>query len=210
MLDTLIKLKVSVHRAAKMLVPLTFVRLEHAMENENTCAQLLEHLLRENNLEKIADKLDKCDVVFKCFRTIGVQNLFASTRTIVSEEMVATMFYMDTLGDTLKETESHELLFVVSTPSPIRPFPIVNATDMLMRHAISPTLLPPRKAFTRMTDEHDLYNVILDYVAEQGLGWAMEHLSSASEFLKHITSGVWALNEKVNMLTMLYDLRIYF
>jgi hypothetical protein len=66
MLDSLIKLKVSVHIAAKTLVTLTFVRFEHAWINENTCAQLLEYL------DKIADQLNKCDVVFKCFITIGV------------------------------------------------------------------------------------------------------------------------------------------
>jgi hypothetical protein len=102
--------------------------------------------------------------------------------------MVATTFFMDILEDALKKMESDELLFGVSIPSPTRPAPIVNATDMLMRQATSTTLLPPRKAFTRMIGEHDLYNAILDYVAEHGLGWAMEHLSSSSKFLKHITS----------------------
>jgi len=206
MLSTCIKLKVSIHSAARTLVPLTFVRLEHAWIHENTCAQLLERLLRENGLDKIADQLDKCDIVMKCFRTIGVQNAFSCKRTRVSDEMVATTFYMDLLADALQEMESDELLFNISFPSPTRPVPIVNATQMLMRQATSTTLLPPRKAFTRMTGEHDLYNAILDYVAEQGLGWAMEHLSLASEFLKHITAAFWALNEKVNVINMAYGL----
>ncbi len=91
---------------------------------------------------------------------------------------MATTFYMDVLGDALKDMESDELLFNVSTPYPTRPLPIVNATNLLMRQATSSTLLPSRKTFTRMTGEHDMYNAILDYVADQGLGWAMEHLSS--------------------------------
>jgi hypothetical protein len=180
MLDTLIQLKVTVHIAAKTLVPLTFVRLEHAWVNESTCAHLLEHLLRENGLEKIADQLDKRDAVFKRFGTIGVQIDFANKRTRVSAEMVATTFYMDILEDALKEMESDVLLFVVSTPSPTRHVSIVNATDMLMRQVTSMNLLPPRKVFTRLTGEHGMYNAILDYVAEHSLGWAMEHLSSSS------------------------------
>ena len=124
--------------------------------------------------------------------------------------MVATTFYMDILGDALKEMDLDELLFVVSTPSPTHPVPIVNATDMLMRQVTFKTLLPPRKAFTRITSEHDMYNAILDYVAEHRLGCAMEHLRSTSKLLKHIISAFWALNEKVIMITMLYGLRIYF
>ena len=99
--------------------------------------------------------------------------------------------------------ESDELLFIVSTPSPIRHVTIVYAIDMLMRQATFTTLLPPRKTFiTHMTSEHDLYNAILDYMAEKGLGWAMEHLSSSSEFLKHSTIAFWALTEKVIMITI--------
>jgi hypothetical protein len=104
---------------------------------------------------------------------------------------------MDLLGDTLKEIESVELLFNVSTPSPTRSAHVViNATQILMRQATSTTLLPPR-----MTGEHDLYNAILDFVASKGLGWQMEQLDSAAEFLKHITAAFWALNEKVTMHT---------
>jgi hypothetical protein len=132
MLETVVKLKVSVHNVAKTLVPLTCVRLEYAWLNENTCAQLLERLLREHDLEKIADQLDKCDAVLKCFIAIGVQNAFPSKRTRVSEVMVATTFYMDVLGDAWKDMESDKLLFNVSTPSPTCPLPIVNATIMLM------------------------------------------------------------------------------
>ena len=106
--------------------------------------------------------------------------------------------------------ESDELLFIVSTPSPTRHVPIVNATAILTRQVTLTTLLPPRKTFIRMTSEHDLYNAILDYVAEKGLGWAMEHLSSTSEFFKYITSAFWALDEKVFMISVLYGMWIYF
>jgi hypothetical protein len=51
-----------------------------------------------------------------------------------------------------------------------------------------------------------MYNAILYYEAEKGLGWAMEHLSSTSEFLKHITAAFWALDEKVVTITVLYGL----
>ena len=74
------------------------------------------------------------------------------------------------LGDALKEMESDELLFIVSTSSPTRLVPIVNATDMPMRQATSTILLPPRETFIRMTGEDDLYIAILDYAAEKGLG----------------------------------------
>jgi len=97
--------------------------------------------------------------------------------------MVATTFYMDLLGDTLKEIESDELLFNVTTPSPTRHAHVVmNATQILMRQTTSTTLLPPRKQFSRMTSEHDLYNAILDYVAGNGLGWQMKQLDYAAEF----------------------------
>ena len=94
-MDSLIKLKVSIHSVATTLVPLTFVRLEHAWVNENTCAQLLERLLRENGLKKIAEQLDTSDIMLKFFRTIGVQNAFASKRTMVSDEKGAPTFFMD-------------------------------------------------------------------------------------------------------------------
>ena len=57
--------------------------------------------------------------------------------------MVATTFYLDVMGDALKEMESDELLFIVSTPFPTRHvLIIVNAADMLMRQATSTTILP--------------------------------------------------------------------
>ena len=85
MLET-VKLKVSIHNAARTLVPTTFIRLEPAWVNSNTCAQLLERMLRENGNETIADQLDQCQVVFKCYRTIGVQNAFGSKKSRTTEE----------------------------------------------------------------------------------------------------------------------------
>jgi hypothetical protein len=76
MLDNFIKLKVSVHNASKTLVPLTYIRLEHTWVNGNTCAQLLERILRKNGHEHIANQLSECEMVFKCFRIIGIQNSF--------------------------------------------------------------------------------------------------------------------------------------
>ena len=112
MLDEfVIKLKVSVHNATKTLVPITFVRLEMAWAYHDTCGQLLEGILRENCHVEIADQLDKCLVVFKCFQTTGLHNVFGNKRTRVGEEMSATTFLMDLLGDILPENESDELMF---------------------------------------------------------------------------------------------------
>ena len=158
MLDEFVKLKVSVHNAAKTLVPITFVRLETAWVNQNTCAQLLERILRENGHVEIADQLDKCHVVFKCFRTTRIHNVFGNKRTRVGEEMIATTYYMDLLGDTLPEIESDELMFNISLSEPVRPAPVIEATSLLMRQALSTFLLPPRKRFAKMTGEHNLYN----------------------------------------------------
>ena len=196
MLET-VKLKASVHNAIKMLVPTTFIRLEPAWVNSNTCAQLLERMLRENGHEAIADQLDNCQVVFQCFRTIGVQNEFGSKRSRTTEEMIATTFYMDLLGDTLPEIESDELLFNITTPSPARPAPAIYATALLMRQSLSTTLLPPKKQFPNITGDQNLYNAILNYVEGQGIGWTPHHLDSSKEFLKHITSAFWSLKEKV-------------
>jgi hypothetical protein len=70
--------------------------------------------------------------------------------------MIVTTIYLDLLVDALKEIESDELLFHISTPSLTRPVPMVNAIQVLMRQATSTTLLPPRKHFPRMTGEHAL------------------------------------------------------
>ena len=139
------KLKVLVHNAARTLVLTTFIRLETVWVNSNTCAQLLERILRENGRETIADQLDQCQVVLKCYRTIGVQNAFGSKNSRTTEEMVATIFYKDLLGDTLPKIESDELSFNVKTPALARPFPVVDATALLMRQALSTHILPPLK-----------------------------------------------------------------
>ena len=108
MLGELVKLKILVHVAAKTLVPITCVRLETSWVNRNTCAHLLERILRENSHAEIADHLDKCQVIFKCFRTTWIHNVFGNKRARVGEEMIATTFYMDLLGDALPEIEPDE------------------------------------------------------------------------------------------------------
>jgi hypothetical protein len=196
MLET-VKLQVSVHNAVKPLVPTTFIRLEPAWENINTCALLLERTLRENGHEAIADQLDNCEVVFKCFGTIGVQNAFGSKRSRTTEEMIATTFFMDLLGGTLPEIELDELLFNITTPTPTRHAPAIDATALLMRQSLSTSLLPPKKQFPNMNGDQNSYNVVLNYVEGQGIGWTPQHLDSSKEFLKHSTSAFWSLNEKV-------------
>jgi len=194
---TYVKLKVSVHCAARTLVPTTFVRLEPVWVNQNTCAQLLERMLRENGHGLTADKLDECEVVLKCYRIIGVHNSFSSKRSRVAEEIIATTFYKDLLGDALREIDSDELLFNISLPAPARPTTVVDATAILMRRSRSATNFPSRKVFPNLTGDQNMYNEILTYLEGQGLGWVPEHLPSATEFLKHLTAAFWSLNEKV-------------
>ena len=156
-----VKLKVSVHNAVKTLVPTMFVRLETAWVNRNTCAQFLERILRENGHETIANQLDDCQVVFKCFRMVGIHNAFGNKRARVGEEMIATTFYKNLLGNTLPpEIDSDELMFNITLPAPDRPPPILDATTLLMRQALSTSLLPPRKRFTIITGDQHLYNAI--------------------------------------------------
>jgi hypothetical protein len=203
MLDEFVKLKVSVHNAEKPLVTITFVRLETAWANQNTCAQSLERILRKNGHVEIADKLDKCHVVFKCFQTTRIHNVFGNKRTRVGEEMIATTFYMDLLGDTLPEIESDELMLNISLPEHVHPDPIIDATSLLIRQALSTSLLPSRKRFTHMIGEHNLYNEILNYVEENALGWTPQHIDSGKEFLSHITSAFCLLNENVRCLIII-------
>jgi len=141
MLET-IKLKVLAHNDARTLVPTTLIRHEPTWVNNNTRVQLLERMLRENGHETIADQVDQCQVVFICYRTIGVQNAFGSKKWRTTEEMLATTFYKDLLGDTLSEIESDELSFDITTPAPARSVPVVDATALLMRHALYTRILP--------------------------------------------------------------------
>ena len=87
-----VKLKVSVHNDVKTLVPTMFVRLETAWVNRNTCAQFSERILRENGHETIANQLDDCQVVFKCFRMVGIHNAFGNKRARVGEEMRYSLY----------------------------------------------------------------------------------------------------------------------
>ncbi len=58
-------------------------------------------MLRENGHGIIADKLDECEVVLKCYKIIGVHNTFSSKMPRVTKEIIATTFYKDLLGDAL-------------------------------------------------------------------------------------------------------------
>jgi hypothetical protein len=97
--------------------------------------------------------------------------------------MIVTTFYMDLLGDALPEIESDdELMFNISLPEPARPTPGIDATTLLMRQALSTSILPPRKRIAKMTGEHNLYNEILNYVEGNGLGWTPQHIDSGKVF----------------------------
>ena len=92
--------------------------------------------------------------------------MFGNKRTRFGEEMIATTVYMDILGNALPEIESDELMFNISLPESARPTPGIDATSLLMRQALSTSLLPPRKRFAKITSDHNLYNEILNYVEE--------------------------------------------
>jgi hypothetical protein len=156
-----VKFKVSVHNAIKILVPTICFRLETTWVNQNTRVQFWERILRENDHETIANQLDDYMVVFKCFRMIEFHNAFGNKRARVGEEMIATTFYKNLLGNTLPlEIDSDELMFNITLPAPDRPPPILDATTLLMRQALSTSLLPPRKRFTIITGDQHLYNAI--------------------------------------------------
>ena len=71
---TYVKLKVSVHCAAKTLVPTTFVRLEPVWVNQNTCAQLLERMLRENGHGFIVDLIHSSLLMPKTCRGVDISS----------------------------------------------------------------------------------------------------------------------------------------
>ena len=51
-----------------------------------------------------------------------------------------------------------------------------------------------------MIGEHNLYNEILNYVEENGLGWTPQYIDYGNEFLSHITAKFWLQNEKARCL----------
>jgi hypothetical protein len=104
------------------------------------------------------------------------------------------------IGDTFPQIESDELLFNIALPELARPTPVINATSMLMRQALSMSLFPLRKRFMKMTGEHNLYNWILNYVEENGLGWTPQHIDYEKEFLSHSTATFWSTNDKARCL----------
>ena len=128
---------------------------------------------------------------------IGVHNSFSIKRSRVTEEIIATNFYKDLLGDALHEIDSDELLFNILMLAPARLATVSDATAKLMQRARSATKFPSRKVSPNLTGDQNLYNEILIYQEGHGLGWAPEHLQSARFFLKHLTALFWSLNEKV-------------
>ena len=190
-------LTVSVRNAAKYLVPVTFIRLPSEWVKSNACLALLARLLREHGEATLADRLSDCEIVLKCTRSVGVHNSFTSKRARGNEEIIATTFLPDSVAETLLATGSDELHFAVSPPpEPVRE--TRDATELLMRAASSRNLaLPPRKSFSRMTGEHNLYSAVVDYLEQQGMGWTVTQLPSGKLFLDHVTKAFWVLTPKV-------------
>ena len=195
-------LTVSVRSGARVLVPPTFTRLTIDEVKSNTCLQLLERILREHDHVALADQLQmpECDIVMKCTRAVGVLNTLGTKRSRAVEEVVATTFLPDLLSDAFKHI-SDELLYIVTPPPPPQPRR-VDATVLLMRAASSKTLhRPDKKSFKRMTGEHNLYNAILEYLEQEGVGWSHDQLESGKEFLDHVSKAFWVLTPKVQWYT---------
>lgn len=153
-------------------------------------------MLREQQQSKLADQLAQCEIVFKCARSIGVQNPFASKRARAVEEIQANTFLDTTLVEAFRYLQSDELSFCVIPPA--QPRVVRDATAMLMRASSTATLhLPKQKQILRMTGEHRLFNAILGYIQEQGLGWSLNDLPSGEQFISHVTKAFWAIGPKV-------------
>ncbi len=114
--------------------------------------------------------------------------MFAGKRARVGEEMVATTFYHELLAYTLPEIKSDELTLNVTLQELARPTPIIDATALLMRQALSTSHLPPRKRFTKMNGDQHLYNEIMKYVEDEQLGLSPQNIDCGKEFLSHITA----------------------
>ena len=189
-------LTVSVNNGARELVPQSYIRLQSDWVGENTCLQLLEKLLREHEQAALADKLPECTVTLKCRRAAHGNAPCGFKRPRSTEIIVATLFLAENLADTLSTTESDDLMFFVSPPAPAAPAPVVDATRVLMRSSTE-LKLPERKAFKRMTGEHDLFNSVIDYLDSEGVGWASSDLPSGTTFVEHVTKCFWSLTPKV-------------
>ena len=189
-------LQVSVNNGARELVPHSYIRLESVWVEQNTCLQLLDKLLREHEHAQLADKLSECIVTLKCRRAAHGNAPCGFKRPRSTEVIVATLFLADNLADTLTTTESDELYFYVTLPTPAAPAPVVDATRLLMRASTS-CRLPARKAFKRMHGEHELFNSIVDYLESEGVGWGISDLPLGTEFVEHVTRCFWSLTPKV-------------
>lgn len=195
--NLILTVSVSTH-THKPIVPLTFIRLDDNWVRAHTCRELLERVLDENGQSSMRRELDSMEaIVMKCFRSIGVQNSLASKRHRHQEEVNATTFFMDTLSSTLRIIESDEISFEITPPPPAQLRPVEDATTRLMRAAACRVRLPPRKAFSRMRGDQNLYNAILGYLEEEGVGWSNVTLPSGTEFLEHVTKAFWVIGPKV-------------
>jgi hypothetical protein len=75
---TYVKWKVALQFAAITWIPIAFVHLEpvYLVEPKHMRSTLGAAVLRGNGHGLIVDQLDECEVVFKFYRIIGVQNSF--------------------------------------------------------------------------------------------------------------------------------------
>ena len=64
--------------------------------------------MRKNGHILIGDKLNECEVGFKCYMIIGLHNSFSIKRSRVTEEIIATTFSKDLLGVVVQEIDSDE------------------------------------------------------------------------------------------------------
>lgn len=196
-IDNRVLLSVSVRTATKVLVPPSFERLDSNWVASHTCIQLLEKLLREHRNHELVDTLQSCCIDMVCTRAVGVLNTFnGSKRARGIEEKFCTTFLHDNLETTLQIIDSDELAFVITPPPEPQPRPVVDATERLMR-AARRVQLPPPLAHRRMNGDHHLYNCILDYLRDEGVGWTDSQMSSGQEFLDHVSRACWMLTPKV-------------
>jgi hypothetical protein len=158
---------------------------------------LLERLLREHLHTDLADILSTCGVEMRCSCSIGVTNSFTgSKRTKSIEDKVCTTFLQDNLLETLRFIDTNEVSFILSLPPRLGPPVVVSATQRLMQAATRADL-PLRVSHRRMHGDHHLYNCIVDYLRDEGVGWTPVHMPSGKEFLDHVTRAFWVLTHKV-------------
>ena len=204
-------LTISVSTVTKTLVPASYERFERSWVLGHTCMDLLELLLRRHHHSELANSLTSTDVVIqmKCARSIGVLNSSLGTkRARHLEEMICTTFLHDNLLETLQTVDSDELFFyleVPQRPEPNRDVHVVDATQRLLQAATSAArpALPPRLSHRRMNGDHHVYNAILDYLGDEGVGWSERDLPSGKQFLDHVSKAFWVLTPKARKCSRL-------